>query len=135
MHSNRRRNCGVDWCHSVSAQAIWSREADRLPWMCGRATLRIVLSTPCMIFASMIEIVIMPRLGTGANASPLTADAPRAAPHPLAASSPAPGLTRGERGEGWGEGLSGSAITYPARAQLWTRNPSGRVDLADGNDH
>src|SRR5438132_322609 len=59
--------------------------------MCGRATLRIVLSTPCMMFASMIEIVIMPRLGTGANASPLTADAPRAAssrqaaPHPLAA--------------------------------------------------
>jgi hypothetical protein len=47
--------------------------------MCGRATLRIVLSTPCMIFASMIEIVIMPRFGTGANASPLTADAPTAA--------------------------------------------------------
>ena len=38
-----------------------------------------VLSTPCMIFASMIEIVIMPRFGTGANASPLTADAPTAA--------------------------------------------------------
>src|ERR1700730_13053397 len=59
--------------------------------MCGRATLRIVLSTPCMMFASMIEIVIMPRLGTGANVAPLTADAPRApssreaAPHPLAA--------------------------------------------------
>src|SRR5690242_13829715 len=39
--------------------------------MCGRATLRIVLSRPCMIFASMIEIVIMPRFGTGVNASPL----------------------------------------------------------------
>jgi hypothetical protein len=39
--------------------------------MCGRATLRIVLSSPCMMFASMIEIVIMPRFGTGVNASPL----------------------------------------------------------------
>jgi len=47
--------------------------------MCGRATLRIVLSTPCMMFAIMIEIVIMPRLGTGTNASPLTAGAPGAA--------------------------------------------------------
>jgi hypothetical protein len=41
----------------------------------------------------MIESVIMPRLGTGASASPLTADAPRAtsprqaAIHPLAAYS------------------------------------------------
>src|SRR5262249_30103858 len=35
--------------------------------MCGRATLRIELSTPCMMFAIMIESVIMPRLGTGAN--------------------------------------------------------------------
>src|SRR5580700_10833214 len=40
--------------------------------MCGRATLRIVLSRPCMMFASMIEIVIMPRFGTGAYGSPLT---------------------------------------------------------------
>jgi len=32
-----------------------------------------------MMFASMIEIVIMPRFGTGANVSPLTAEAPRAA--------------------------------------------------------
>src|ERR1700731_1689109 len=88
--------------------------------MCGRATLRIVLSTPCMMFASMIEIVIMPRFGTGANASPLTADAPRAAStaHPLAASYPSPNLTRGARGEGWGECLSGSAVTYPAPAAL-----------------
>jgi hypothetical protein len=30
-----------------------------------------VLSTPYMMFASMIEIVIMPRFGTGVNASPL----------------------------------------------------------------
>jgi hypothetical protein len=42
----------------------------------------------------MIEIVIMPRLGTGTNASALTAGAPgaasprQAAPHPLAVSSP-----------------------------------------------
>src|SRR5438105_6616802 len=39
--------------------------------MCGRATLRIVLSSPCMMFASMIEIVIMTRFGTGVTASPL----------------------------------------------------------------
>jgi hypothetical protein len=32
-----------------------------------------------MMFASMIEIVIMPRFGTGANASPLTAEAPMGA--------------------------------------------------------
>ena len=56
--------------YEVNAQATWSSEADRLPWMCGRATLRIVLSTPCMMFASMIEIVIMPRLGTGAGRTP-----------------------------------------------------------------
>src|SRR5262245_23533744 len=49
-----------------------------------------------MMFANMIENVIMPRLGTGANASPLTADVPKAASsgqaalHPLAASSPSP---------------------------------------------
>jgi hypothetical protein len=30
------------------------------------------LSTPCMIVASMIEAVIMPRFGTGARASLLT---------------------------------------------------------------
>src|SRR6202043_1905290 len=117
--------------HLVNAQAIWSSEADRLPWMCGRATLRIVLSTPCMMFASMIEIVIMPRFGTGANVSPLTADAPRAASaaHPLAASSP--NLTRGARGEGWGECLSGSAVTYPAPAALDQKSfrPSGSGGL------
>src|SRR5437773_15071 len=49
--------------------------------MCGRATLRIVLSRPCMMLASMIEIVIMPRLGTGivalaAASPPLTASFP-----------------------------------------------------------
>jgi uncharacterized membrane protein SpoIIM required for sporulation len=40
--------------------------------MCGKATLAIVLSTPCMIVASMIEAVIMPRFATGARASLLT---------------------------------------------------------------
>src|ERR1700730_11786519 len=68
--------------------------------MCGRATLRIELSTHCMMFAIIIESVIMPRLGTATNggtASPLTADAPWAASsrqaghHMLAASSPFPG--------------------------------------------
>src|SRR6516164_231018 len=81
--------------YQVNAQATWSSEADRLPWMCGRATLRIELSTPCMMFAIMIESVSMPRFGTGANgaaADLLIAEAPRASPqavpHPLPASSP-----------------------------------------------
>jgi hypothetical protein len=54
-----------------------------------------------MMFAIIIESVIMPRFGTGTNgatASPLTADAPwaassrQAAPPPLAAPTPSPGL-------------------------------------------
>jgi hypothetical protein len=40
--------------------------------MCGNATLAIVLSTPCMIVASMIDAVIMPRFATGARVSLLT---------------------------------------------------------------
>jgi hypothetical protein len=40
--------------------------------MCGNATLAIVLSTPCMIVASMIDAVIIPRFATGARASLLT---------------------------------------------------------------
>jgi hypothetical protein len=32
--------------------------------------LAIVLSTPCMMFANMIEAVIQPRLGTAAGVSP-----------------------------------------------------------------
>src|SRR5690606_36925607 len=35
-----------------------------LPCMCGSATFTIVMSTTCMIVASMIENVIMPRCGT-----------------------------------------------------------------------
>ena len=59
--------------YEVSTQAIWSWAADRLPWICGSATLAIVLSTPCMIVASMIEIVIAVRLPSGLRASLLTA--------------------------------------------------------------
>src|SRR5579863_1842649 len=40
--------------------------------MCGRATLAIVVSRPCMMLASMIEKVIAPRLA-GPRKSPLTA--------------------------------------------------------------
>src|SRR6516165_1576980 len=43
--------------------------------MCGSATLAIVVSTPCMIGANIIEIVIAPRLA-GAAVSPLTASPP-----------------------------------------------------------
>ena len=45
----------------VSTQVIWSCEADRLPCMCGRATLAIVPSSAWMMVASMIDMVIMPR--------------------------------------------------------------------------
>ena len=41
--------------------------------MWGSATLAIVVSSPCMMFANMIEKVIAPRFGTAARASPLTA--------------------------------------------------------------
>jgi hypothetical protein len=37
---------------------ICSAEAETLPWMCGRATLAIVVSSEFMIVASMTEIVI-----------------------------------------------------------------------------
>ena len=47
-----------------------------LPWMCGSATLAIVVSTPCMTQAQMIVAVMAPRWGTGGALSPLTARAP-----------------------------------------------------------
>lgn len=40
--------------------------------MCGKATLAIVLSTPCMIVANMIEAVIIPRFVTAPRAPLLT---------------------------------------------------------------
>src|SRR5207237_9466253 len=43
-----------------------------LPWMCGRQTLTIVVSSPCMTQAQMIVAVIAPRLATGGAISPLT---------------------------------------------------------------
>jgi hypothetical protein len=46
-----------------------------LPWMCGRQTLTIVVSSPCMTQAQMIVAVIAPRLATAGAASPLTARA------------------------------------------------------------
>jgi hypothetical protein len=66
--------------YEVNTQAIWSCEADKLPWICGRATLAIVLSTPCMMFANMIEAVIQPRLGTAVGVSPRNSFPSRADP-------------------------------------------------------
>jgi hypothetical protein len=43
--------------------------------MCGRQTLTIVVSSPCMTQAQMIVAVIAPRLATAGAASPLTARA------------------------------------------------------------
>src|SRR5213595_624778 len=44
-----------------------------LPWICVRQTLTIVVSSPCMTQAQMIVAVVIPRWGTGAALSPLTA--------------------------------------------------------------
>src|SRR4029077_18464916 len=59
----------------VSTHEIWSCDADMLPWMCGRQTLTIVVSSPCMTQAQMIVAVIAPRLAIGGAVSPLTARA------------------------------------------------------------
>ncbi len=47
---------------------IWSAEADTDPAMWGRATLAMVVSSAVMMVASMIEMVIMPRLATAGPA-------------------------------------------------------------------
>ena len=39
-----------------------------LPWICGKATFAIVVSSPCMTQAQIIVAVIMPRLSGGAVA-------------------------------------------------------------------
>ena len=55
--------------YDVTTQAIWSCEHEKLPWMCGSATLAIVVSTPCMIVAQVIDAVIATRLTRGPGAS------------------------------------------------------------------
>src|ERR1700694_3758849 len=54
-----------------------------LPWMCGRQTLTIVVSSPCITHATMIVAVIAPRLATGGAIdeapSPLIAGTPSSA--------------------------------------------------------
>ena len=42
---------------------IWSWVAPRLPCMCGSATLAMVVSSACMIVASITETVMAPRWG------------------------------------------------------------------------
>src|SRR5580704_17118719 len=62
--------------YEVRTQEIWSCAADMLPWMCGSATLAIVVSIPCSTQAQMIVAVIRPRLGNegaGVGSSPLMA--------------------------------------------------------------
>src|ERR1700741_5374005 len=43
-----------------------------LPWMCGRQTLPIVVSSPCMMQAQIIVAVVAARLAAGDAPSPLT---------------------------------------------------------------
>jgi hypothetical protein len=46
-----------------------------LPWICGKATLAIVVSSPCITQAQITVVVIMPRLtgdaAAGDGSSPL----------------------------------------------------------------
>ena len=56
--------------YEVSTQVIWSCVAESDPWMCGSATLAIVLSSACMIEASITETVIRPRCGPSTSGAP-----------------------------------------------------------------
>ena len=47
--------------YDVRTHVIWSGEADTLPWMCGRATLAIVLSSE---FITAANIRAMAGIGT-----------------------------------------------------------------------
>src|SRR5580692_6840702 len=55
--------------YDVTTQAIWSCEHEKLPCICGSATLAIVVSTPCINVASMIDAVMAPRLIRGPSAA------------------------------------------------------------------
>src|SRR3974390_2003710 len=65
--------------YDVTTQAIWSCEHEKLPCICGSATLAIVVSTPCMIVAQVIDAVIAVRLIRGPGDSPPTDAAASAA--------------------------------------------------------
>ena len=51
-----------------------------LPWMCGRQTLTIVVSSPCMTQAQITVAVVAARLATGREISPLKPPAFAAGP-------------------------------------------------------
>ncbi len=53
--------------YEVRTQAIWSCVAESEPWMRGSATFAMVLSSACMIEASITESVMSPRWGAGAS--------------------------------------------------------------------
>src|SRR4051794_41833030 len=50
----------ADTIYEVSTQVMVSWAAPRLPCMLGSATLAMVVSSTCMMVASMIDTVIMP---------------------------------------------------------------------------
>jgi hypothetical protein len=66
---------GFEPMYEVSTQEISSCEADMLPWMWGRETLTIVVSSPCMTQAQMTVAVIAGRLMPGIESTPFTARA------------------------------------------------------------
>src|SRR6476620_9943614 len=53
-----------DTMYVVRIHEIWSCEAAMLPWICGRQTLTIVVSSPCMTQAQITVAVVSPRCGT-----------------------------------------------------------------------
>src|SRR4051794_30686161 len=55
----------ADTIYEVSTQVMVSWAAPRLPCMLGSATLAMVVSSTCMMVASMIDTVIMPACFTG----------------------------------------------------------------------
>src|SRR5580704_707889 len=104
--------------YEVTTQAIWSCEQLRLPWMCGSATLAIVVSTPCMIVAQVIEAVIATRLIRGPGAS---------SPNDAAAS---PVVLRLRIGGNVGQSLR--ACNRPHRARAMCRHALARNALHQG---
>ncbi len=71
--------------YDVSTQVICSWDAETLPWMCGRATFAMVVSSAFIRVASMIEIVI----GSRAICSDFGATTPAAVVEVMARASSA----------------------------------------------
>src|SRR4051794_38265608 len=105
-----------------------------LPCMCGRQTLTIVVSSPCMTQAQMTVAVVKPRLGTVAAASDLIASPQHTKklrlhdqPARESACSLGPGITSAESAEEDGNDL----ICHDRdRFSADFKRPGRRIELA-----